>query len=357
MSLDSFPIHESKNTLFLQQEPLVTVQSSSNTKLHILNSVPPTNTNTSDTDSKSYSHLPQDPNESSTILNRYGDPIPNNHLEDATISNYNYNNNNKTKKKDQDLHDEYHENEIPKIHWKDQLTNCCKYGICHPSYICGCCCSIFGIAQVLFRVISSPRIKRLFFWTITLFFMGHFILEYILYLNIGKYCIPDMISFIRNGADRNQIWLDPTCRKWMDDYGRFSYVYFAITVVAVAIARHFVRKKYSILPSCHRRRRQQQQQEQEVTSNGNTNHHHHHSSCDDGWIEDCCFSFFCASCVTAQMMRHTGNYESCRASFCSYTGLTLIPRKKTKVKRTNKEVEEVILEVENGSRTLENGIC
>jgi hypothetical protein len=156
-------------------------------------------------------------------------------------------------------------------------------------------------------------------------------------LNICKHCTPDVITYIRHGADRDQVFLDASCKKWVELYGRFSYIYFAITAVSVAMVRHMVRKKYQIRPSCQKRQGDKA------------------SSWEDGWIEDCCFSIFCASCVTAQIMRHTGNYESFRASFCNYTGLTRIPRrikdKKLRVSSyepTTKEEKDI---------SLGDGIC
>ena len=223
--------------------------------------------------------------------------------------------------------------------WKDRLSKCCIHGICHPSYVYGCCFSIFGLAQVLYRILHSQRTKLITFWLIAIFFLVHFIIEYILYLKIVKYCTSDVISFLHNKLNRDQVFIDASCKKWVELYGRFSYIYFAITAVSVAVVRHIVRKKYHILPSCRRRNSEPQ------------------PCCDDGWIEDCCFSIFCASCVTSQLMRHTGNYESFRASFCSYTGLTRIPRKKNDGERILESSTENQLVHEEHGASVTNGIC
>lgn len=41
-------------------------------------------------------------------------------------------------------------------------------------------------------------------------------------------------------------------------------------------------------------------------------------------MEDCCCAFWCAKCSTAQMLRHTGDYENKTAMCCTDTGLQTV---------------------------------
>jgi hypothetical protein len=38
--------------------------------------------------------------------------------------------------------------------------------------------------------------------------------------------------------------------------------------------------------------------------------------------DDCCLSFWCGCCTTAQMLRHTADYNANKADCCSETGLS-----------------------------------
>jgi len=205
--------------------------------------------------------------------------------------------------------------------WKDHLCDCCIHGPCHPSLLWGCCFPAVGIAQVFYRLLHHRRRKVLFFWFITFLFIFNCILGYVLNIKVNQHCVTEIggeEDGYLHGEDRI---ISPTCASWLLLQMTISFISFLITVFLIAFARHMVRKRHHIKP-CIRT--------QYLCptcccccccGGGRRNSTSKQNEWEEEWLEDCCVSCCCPSCVTCQVMRQTGNYETYRASCCSYSGL------------------------------------
>jgi hypothetical protein len=202
----------------------------------------------------------------------------------------------------------------PSQEWKDHLCDCCIHGPCHPSLFCGCCFPSLGIAQVFFRILHHRRRKKLLFWSIALFVVAECLLGYWINLKLDQHCLS--LQMDDGHAVLNV--MSSTCAQWMALQTYVSLAFIVFTGVIIAVARHMVRKRYQIkpcirtkhlCPSCC------------CCCCSNTGNPSTTNAWDEEWLEDCCISCCFPSCVSCQLMRQTGNYETYRASCCSYTGL------------------------------------
>jgi len=202
--------------------------------------------------------------------------------------------------------------------WKDHVCDCCIHGPCHPSLLCGCCFPSLGMAQVFFRILEHRRRKIMLFWFIVLFVVTEVLIGYFIRLKMIAHCWNEEASMESSSFQD----LPPSCVEWIVLQKCTSLGFFLTTVLLIAVARHFVRRRYHIkpcirtqhlCPTCccccccggHAKRN--------ISSSTN--------QFDEEWLEDCCISCCCPTCVTCQVMRQTGNYETYRASCCSYSGL------------------------------------
>jgi Cys-rich protein (TIGR01571 family) len=167
----------------------------------------------------------------------------------------------------------------PTGHWKDGLFDCCNAGMWHPSLWCSLCCQALAMGQVMSRMqvtwLGEPgplnRTRQTFF-VILLLVMAFFVYSIALELAAWPYDKgndPDFIAYLRIiGNGLFTLW----------------------TVYALYRTRATVRARYQIPEErCH-------------------------------GCEDVCCSLWCTCCVTSQLLRHTGEYESYAGTWCSMTG-------------------------------------
>lgn len=167
----------------------------------------------------------------------------------------------------------------PTGRWKDGLFDCFKAGVCHPSLWCSLCCTQIAMGQVISRMqltwLGEPGTfysTSRAYGAIVLLVVSFFIYSTALELAAMPYSIgnePPYIAGLRFG-------------------GNFLFTVWCI--YALCRTRQNVRARYQI---------------PEERCKG---------------CEDLCCSVWCACCTTAQMMRHTGEYENYPGVCCSKTG-------------------------------------
>lgn len=167
----------------------------------------------------------------------------------------------------------------PTGHWKDNLFDFCSPGFFHPSLWCSLCCTQLAMGQVMTRMqltwLGSPgplSRTRQTFSVVLLLVVAFFIFSNALELASMPYDAyegPEFISYIRY-------------------FGNLLFSVWA--VYALYKTRETVRARYQIPEE-------------------------HCAGC-----EDLCCSVWCSFCVTAQMLRHTGEYENYAGTCCSMTG-------------------------------------
>ena len=167
----------------------------------------------------------------------------------------------------------------PTGRWKDQLCDCCEEGICHPSLWCSFCCAFISLGQIMSRMqltwLGGPgpleRTRQTFLVTVLL------TIAYIIF-HVG-------VNVLASQYPENEAPAYVQFIEWI------GITIFALWyTIALCRTRHTVRERYQI-PE------------------------HSCKGC-----EDCCCAFWCYCCVTAQMLRHTGEYEHYPGVCCSATG-------------------------------------
>ena len=165
--------------------------------------------------------------------------------------------------------------------WKDGLCDCCSLGVCHPSLWCSLCCTQIAMAQAISRM--------------QLNWLGHvgttyynvqraFLAIVLLVCSFFLYCAALEIAAIPY-----DVYGTPPALTILRFAGNLMFV--AWSVYALCQTRKRVRERYQIPEGQH---------------------------C--GSCEDCCCAFWCSFCTTAQILRHTGEYESYPGVCCSTTG-------------------------------------
>lgn len=167
----------------------------------------------------------------------------------------------------------------PTGRWKDQLCGCCNEGLCHPSLCCSCFCGFIAMGQIMSRMqltwLGGPgplERTRQTFLVIIMLTLAYLIFDIginILTFQYKSSEIPLYVHYITwIGISVFGIWF----------------------TIALCRTRKTVRERYQI-PE------------------------HSCKGC-----EDCCCAVWCHCCVTAQMLRHTGEYEHYPGVCCSATG-------------------------------------
>jgi Cys-rich protein (TIGR01571 family) len=170
---------------------------------------------------------------------------------------------------------------------KDDMCACCGLGCCHPTIWMAYCCPIILLGQVMHRLKltwlanegGNAAQTSITFRTM-------------LFLGISTVVTRAIAFFMR------RIFLDENGAAVSDNAGTFILilecllwgVYIFILVLMCKTRRH-IRDKFQIPEQqCH-------------------------------GCEDCCCVYWCHCCTVAQMARHTGDYKTHGARFCSETGL------------------------------------
>jgi Cys-rich protein (TIGR01571 family) len=169
--------------------------------------------------------------------------------------------------------------EAPTGRWKDGLFACCVEGFCHPSFWCSWCCHTIGFGQVMSRMqltwLGEPgpiSKTRQAFLVVLILTVSYYIYSSALEFAAMPYDIgqePEIFSYLRLGG---------------------TILFTIWSVYALCRTRQSVRTRYQIPEQCC-------------------------TGC-----EDLCCSIWCTCCTTAQLMRHTGEYETYPGVCCSVTG-------------------------------------
>jgi len=167
----------------------------------------------------------------------------------------------------------------PTGRWKDGLFDCFKPGFLHPSLWCSLCCTQIAMGQVISRMqltwlgeYGSPDKTRNAFMAILMLVSSYFVYCAALELAELPYAVNAMPPYLT------------LCRL----IGNLLFTLWSI--YSLCRTRQSVRERYQI---------------KEQTCVG---------------CEDVCCAVWCGCCVTAQMLRHTGEYENYPGICCSATG-------------------------------------
>jgi len=169
---------------------------------------------------------------------------------------------------------------IPTGHWKDGLFDFFKAGFCHPSLWCAACCTQVAMGQIMHRlrlnwlgeVAPDASTKNTFKVVLTLFL-----------------CYTAFSVALEVAESGQEVYQIPSYIPTLKFIGGMAFTIWSI--YALMKTRENVRAKYSIPEErCH-------------------------------GCEDMCCSLWCSCCVTAQIARHTGDYENHKGSYCSETGM------------------------------------
>jgi Cys-rich protein (TIGR01571 family) len=164
-------------------------------------------------------------------------------------------------------------------HWKDDLFDCFKPGICHPSWLCAFFCSKISMAQIMTRMsltwLGEPgeRVATAnTFKVVVLLFVAYTI-----------YASSLGLASLEYGPRDTPVWM--AVMKFTG-----SILFGIWSLYSLCRTRQSVRMQYSIPEKrCH-------------------------------GCEDLCCAFFCTCCTLSQMARHTGEYETYPGVCCSTTG-------------------------------------
>lgn len=167
--------------------------------------------------------------------------------------------------------------------WKDGLFDCCKFGILHPSLLNACCCPLILLGQIMTRLkldwLGDPSPTE--GWQCTFRTM--------LYITIGYFILNVIFSPGEEYKDTDDFSYKETPES--GTYQLITSLFGAFVIFVTFKVRKYIR----------------------------TRDHIPEERCIG--CEDFCCSFWCGCCVASQMARHTANYKSEPANFCTPKGL------------------------------------
>lgn len=188
--------------------------------------------------------------------------------------------------------------------WKDDIFACTRHGLCHPSLLNACCCSLILMGQIMTRLklnyLASPTPGDE--WRNT---------YKILVCIAIAYGVVQMLFVPADTVDLDLTNFDPTNPEFDPaDTGdptaigstsnpigsMFNFVITIFMLVIVTKVRKLVRQQQSIPES----------------------------NCVG--CEDCCCAFWCGCCTVSQLARQTADYDNEEARFFSSTGVASAPK-------------------------------
>lgn len=198
---------------------------------------------------------------------------------------------------------------VPYGRWRDGLCACCKFGCCHPHLCMAIFCQPCAIGQILTRLKltwcarpiqsnSTSSVRSSACRIMATIFIMFIVIRCSLDAVFNNYHInhdgeddddEDWIYFLEYGFDKeNPEWLIAIRLVRF-----FLNIALGVLVFVVTMrARRYVRRKYGIPERC---------------------------PCRDS--EDCCCALCCTACTICQLARHTADYRTYAASYCSENGL------------------------------------
>ncbi len=171
--------------------------------------------------------------------------------------------------------------------WKDDIFACCRYGICHPSFVNAvCCCKLMLLGQVMTRLkldwlarpASDVDAKKTFKITVIL------TISYGLVMSI----LSPPPGTMEEDGEGDMVYVPAPASPL------YSFIGFAASVflwIIMTQVRKLVREKYDI-------------PEQSCIG-----------------CEDLCCSFWCTCCTISQLARQTADYDTEEARFFTDDGL------------------------------------
>jgi Cys-rich protein (TIGR01571 family) len=174
---------------------------------------------------------------------------------------------------------------IPTGRWKDGIFDCFSLGLLHPSLCCSLWCTPIAMAQTISRLnltwLGEPgtyvQAQKAFSVIVAL------VVSFIIYSTAMSLAA---MPFVQDEVEVPQ---------WMP---------------ALRFTGNFLFTVWSIYSLCRTR------ESLRARMNIPERDPEHVPGC----VEDLCCSIWCSCCVTAQMLRHTGEYETHPGSCCSKTG-------------------------------------
>uniref|UniRef100_A0A7S2IA07 Uncharacterized protein n=1 Tax=Helicotheca tamesis TaxID=374047 RepID=A0A7S2IA07_9STRA len=181
----------------------------------------------------------------------------------------------------------------PLRRWKDGLCDCCKYGCCHPHFLCAWCFPALLMGQVLTRMKMSwcGNYASESEWRST---YRYIIYTFIAYVVISSLTAPPPPEY--EYINDELVNVAPDGPLWQSIVYNITNAAFGLYTLFVLIKlRRAVREKDEI---------------PEKRCKG---------------CEDCCCVFWCGCCTVAQLARQTADYDVQEATCCSDTGLKFSP--------------------------------
>jgi len=169
----------------------------------------------------------------------------------------------------------------PNAKWRDNLLDCCVNGVGHPLVINSIFCPHVALSQIMARMRLTMQGKK----GRTL--KSRMKVKTLVWLTFGVVIMHAMYIYFLIRAPQNTQLYEISCIPLLSmDISILFYI-----IYLTARTRKEIRKEYGILGQ----------------------------RC--GGHEDTCLSLWCTSCVISQMGRHTADYETYRANYCTDTGL------------------------------------
>jgi Cys-rich protein (TIGR01571 family) len=177
--------------------------------------------------------------------------------------------------------------------WRDGICDCCIQGACHPSCCISTWCYGLALGQVMTRMHLDWSVDPVRYRPGGLSPFKIMVILMIFYYAVYTFASAVAQPYTTMSEDKTP----PVIPGWVAlllgfrslvGLGTFLYV-----LIARIRTRAYIRNKYAIPEQ-------------------------YCSGCDD-----CCLSFWCGCCTTAQMLRHTADYDTYRAECCSDTGISL----------------------------------
>lgn len=222
------------------------------------------------------------------------------------------------------------EDSIPTGVWRDSLCDCCKFGPCHPSFVCACLCKPIIIAQLLTRMKMTWLGQRTHFrntnlsdsrteidqrWRNT--FRNIIIVSVVFFVLVTVVVPAPQLDPADPNAYEN---LSDSEKKLYSLNSSLSallgFYFFYLMVQLRATLRHVysIPEESCLCMYCGSNPRDG------ICSSGGGN-----CLCSAGvpvgW-EDVCCAMFCPMCITSQMARHTVDYDYRRATCFSRAGVS-----------------------------------
>jgi len=168
-------------------------------------------------------------------------------------------------------------NELPTRAWKDDIFDCTKFGVIHPSFIIACCCPLILMGQVMTRLKMDWLAEEVpdGTWKETFRTM--------LYITIGYFILNLLLSPADPDYPRSLL------------YNIVMLVFTIYMVYIVAVVRQKIRERDHI--------------PEEICIG----------------CEDVVCAFYCSCCTVSQLARQTADYELEDAQFLTPDGLTSAP--------------------------------